>query len=123
MQEEEGLGAERASGRAPDDPLAEEDSDPLAEEDSDSDEIKEEEDEDWDPDSLVGQIEAEQKREEEAAKIRLMHMQIESHNRVKQRLLKRKLSPKKKTAVTPVQAPSEVGVTKEPEEEEDGMSI
>jgi hypothetical protein len=84
---------------------------------------EEEEEEDWDPDSLVGQIEAEQKREEEAARIRLIHMQIESHNRVKQRLLKRKLSQKKKTAVTPVQAPSEVVVKKEQEEEDDGMSI
>ena len=45
VQEEEGLGAERASGRGPS-PEGRAPDDPLAEEDSDSDEIKEEEDED-----------------------------------------------------------------------------
>merc|ERR1712072_212225 len=69
---------------------------------------EEEEEEDWDPDSLVGQIEEEQRIEEEAARIRLAQKKIDDHNRLKKRLAKRKKAAKDKAhaQVYPVEVPS-----------------
>jgi hypothetical protein len=79
----------------------------------------EEEEEDWDPDSLVGQIEAEQERAHEAQQLRLQHQKVEQHDRLKQRLLKRKQSAKKKTKVLPVQEPATVPDDQNAKEEDD----
>jgi hypothetical protein len=86
---------------------------------------EEEEDDDWDPDSLVGQIEAEQRREEQEAKVRLAQKKIDDHNRLQRRLNARKKAAKKKTAVLPVAAPidSKSPSDDEPEGEEEEGSI
>jgi hypothetical protein len=82
---------------------------------------EEEEDEDWDPDSLVGQIEAEQRREEREAKVRLAQQKIDDHNRLQKRLAARKKAAKakNKTSVLPV-IPVEPTKVDEDSQEESG---